>query len=868
MWNFCRKYDGAISVFLTLILIPTLLFGGVIIDGVRIYGSKNIISGAGELAMNGALANYDGSLNDAYGLIACASTEDELRENMLNYFEASLNANGLTTEDFNKALINLELVGESLNAYGVDGTQIWQTEVMKQEILEYMKYRAPVTFINRAVLDKLSGFEGIDKKKEAVDSQINFESELAELQEDFDELLELVDVHTNVYMNIGTNAQISAMMQRTKDNYERMCLLRIGYFRLTNCVEAIAGETYGLMKRFNDTAGNCSSGIDGFSALLEMEKLDSGMDDPDSVVDGYEKGTDEYIERAAELRLYYENLEMWGERIEEIYEEYRELCDGTWSEISKTYELAVQGCNSAAGIEEKMAEMKREMEKCRNLYEDWNAAISDMPDCDEKREMSDQASKYEAFFSRDNTDDFSQRISSNKEYYEQVKTDLEKMAFGGKRVAVTPPEGIIDPLAQGATSGIHTNEGLSTAAKTLCEGNGLYNWPYKLSTSSEKMDIESTDFVKYLREELCKGKESGDKGRSKEEADNWNSDIAEMIEEYKTLFLSDDVVDTNIYDLGELPSNWLTLVGTSGDASQSEITGNMSDKKGRKQASDSARNALNTNNSTLSVLSGLADAIQNGMEAVYMTEYVLGMFSYYTVNIDQDGNVIENPLSLSRDELKEHQIYRSEVEYVIWGAPNARDNVTRTKAMIFAIQFVCNAIFAFTNSTLKQDAAMIADLFPVGALGRAAIKAALLSVVALIETTQDLKQLTQEGEAVDLWKTKDNWETWILTRGHTGKPSHGATALRYDDYLWVLTCVQLLGKNTQPGVLARTADCIELNQTNGKEDADKSLHERYTMVFLSAEVTTETTFLQKAGSGSGQTGKRTYTIPYKGLLGY
>ena len=48
MWNFVRKHDGAISVFLTLILIPTLLFAGVMVDGVRIYGSKNMISGAGD----------------------------------------------------------------------------------------------------------------------------------------------------------------------------------------------------------------------------------------------------------------------------------------------------------------------------------------------------------------------------------------------------------------------------------------------------------------------------------------------------------------------------------------------------------------------------------------------------------------------------------------------------------------------------------------------------------------------------------------------------------------------------------------------------------------------------------------------------
>ena len=73
----------------------------------------------------------------------------------------------------------------SFQASGVEGTQIYQTEVMKQEILEYMKYRAPVTFVNRAILGKLDQFKGIDKEKNAVEDQITFESELAELQEDF-----------------------------------------------------------------------------------------------------------------------------------------------------------------------------------------------------------------------------------------------------------------------------------------------------------------------------------------------------------------------------------------------------------------------------------------------------------------------------------------------------------------------------------------------------------------------------------------------------------------------------------------------------------------------------------------------------------
>ena len=100
-----------------------------------------------------------------------------------------------------------------------------------------MYKRQPVTFVNRAILGKLDQFKGIDKEKNAVEDQITFESELAELQEDFDELLELVEQHTDVYKNIPSSSQISQQIQKTKDNYLRMCLLAIGYERLATCEE-------------------------------------------------------------------------------------------------------------------------------------------------------------------------------------------------------------------------------------------------------------------------------------------------------------------------------------------------------------------------------------------------------------------------------------------------------------------------------------------------------------------------------------------------------------------------------------------------------------------------------------------------------
>ncbi len=65
---FCKN-KGTISVFLTIILVPVLLLGGLTTDAARICMSKAVISDAGEMAMNAGLAQYNEELHDEYGLL-------------------------------------------------------------------------------------------------------------------------------------------------------------------------------------------------------------------------------------------------------------------------------------------------------------------------------------------------------------------------------------------------------------------------------------------------------------------------------------------------------------------------------------------------------------------------------------------------------------------------------------------------------------------------------------------------------------------------------------------------------------------------------------------------------------------------------
>ena len=122
MLKFCYEKKGAISVFLTIILLPVLLLGGLTTDAARIYGAKVVISDAGEMAMNAGLAQYENRLHDEYGLLVMAKDPESMEAELGSYFEKSLNGKGVPgAEDYGKVL---DLVSRQFDAVNLEGSQI------------------------------------------------------------------------------------------------------------------------------------------------------------------------------------------------------------------------------------------------------------------------------------------------------------------------------------------------------------------------------------------------------------------------------------------------------------------------------------------------------------------------------------------------------------------------------------------------------------------------------------------------------------------------------------------------------------------------------------------------------------------------
>lgn len=876
MLNFCRKHDGAVAVFLTLILIPTFIFSGVMIDGSRILASKNLVSGAGDLAMNAALSNYHEGLNQVYGLLAMADSASEVESIMQECFEMSLNASGVSKEDFAKALVYLELTEGGFSASDMVDTEIYQTEVFKQEVLEYMKYRAPVTIVNRAIKNKINVLDTMAEERAAADAELKFEKELGDVQELFDELNELIDKQ-NVYVNkIGTQESLTRLLSDTGSDYGRITMLAVAYYRMIHCSDSDSGDMKGLMERMVDLACDMSS-IDAGTAsnLIKMKRIENAMrgQKPVDLLEGLEADSDEYNEVQRLIDEYENAKSIMEDGIANTEKTLDDLVKKSYSAMHEQWECARDGKENCGDIVEKIGKIRDKLKDCKGKFENWQGAVGNLSNPTTKSAYEESIREVEGLFKNDGIiGEFEKKIVNNKTYFEEVETSLDQVTFIGYRIDYDVSSKAV--FMGEADYGLIIEESdVSRAAKNFMD---YYISPttMNLSVKIDKSVDTQDEFVKKLKEEYC-NTDSKDEAKAKEETKKWKDKLEEKKKDLAALLTSDDIADQNVRTIAGdgLPSVWLGIAeGEAYKEGSVQAEGSLDDKNSRKKAAESGSDNLNQDNAAMTEMSGLGTKIAGAGEAVaeplFLTEYVLDMFSHYTIDHNRDGSPNNDPESLSRAKLKDNAIYRAEVEYILWGGPDVRSNVNITKAIVFAANFVFNMSFAFTNSTLGKQARTIAAFFPVGALGKTAIKCALLAIVATIETTDNMLDL-MEGKPVPLIKQAGDWKTWMPT--NPGGPSSGKdSGFTYEDYLWILVCVNMYIPARQTQLLGRTADCIELNLTEKKTNNANTLKHMYTMVSVDATVAIDTFFLQRLGGADYDVSydKDAFKVDYHGILGY
>lgn len=872
----CRR--GTISVFLTLILLPTVVFAGLMTDAVRIYQSQGLVSEAGELAMNAGLSCYNTELKDHYGMLVMHQTPEEMRDALEQYFVNTIQASGLDGAENVSSLLDLR--SREFEAKSVPGSEIYMPEVEKQQILEYMKYRAPVC-IGEELLEKIEQIKNTQKQADAVEAQMDF----SETMEDLQDACEAANKAIREYCAEAEDKTPEIAAENINpdiDKAEAPLVKAVRYLFMVNIFiryeESDDAEDFmESMRHYNEFAEGIedylSADADQLGAYFEAyltclyydnhiptRNLEALVEQKKQAVS---KGEAEELQKTYDA--YLQNSVMIDNYIMCLKYAAEEYLNEAWSYIGSWHARVLTAQERIDTAIAKLDALKAALGSAQNAHGGWKGKIDLLSAGEQKTNMNAEAAEYEHLLSEEKLDALRQKLEHSKNSLNSIRTALEANTFCGFAMTTVLDKDRTDEIGQkisgwGCRMPRIMEDGSAKIRRELEDDTLRFvsaNYVKTAITGDCGMaSIRSDDFYKQLQAICKKNPETPQAKEDKQTTDDLLQKASAALE---------PITDIEDIDWGAsvLPSVLLSQNGADDGKSYALPDDANTGKSGRKKAIASAKNTVRGLSGFLDELNRLAEET---LENLYLTEYGMQMFSYYTVNKKVNGetiSVIEDPRSISGDKLSDNMLYRSEVEYMLWGKQNAQKNVENTRLLLYGIRMVTNLIYAFSDSELRAVITPMATAMSCGIPFLVPVFSVLLRVaVAGAETVLDVGALMR-GEDVPLFKNGRNGQ--IRLRGMAGRSgTDRSVKVNYREYLTIFLFIRTLG-SAETKTLVRIADCIQLN-------TETDLTKGYTMLAVSARVESRTTFLKKAAAlpdgGAGAGTGDWYTIKYQSALGY
>lgn len=833
---FCGKNRGAISVFLTLILVPVLVFSGIIVDASRLYASKTVISGAGDLTMNAALAAYDKKLKDSYGLIAMSEdpASPSVTGKMEQYFKESCNASFLQDEnnDDLHSMIQLELGENGLNLKGVEDSSLADTQVLQQQIMEYMKFRAPVYMITD-ILEKFRKLplQNMKEKKEYIDAKSKYGKALQQLGEPSQKAKDAVDGHSAAISQV---TEMAKEQENLKEEYKQQTVFWLAARSLEQYLN-----------------GNLMADVGGGQISVELIRYNlSGAEVWDQKQTTFDQTR--YDNLVAALSLYqYSDIVTPVMQVEENgfteedwqkYLNIGNIVQQSIDNMDAIYRNAVQ--NYKDGIEKYKSEIQtiidtgeEGQEQLQELLNVWETKVEPTSSlCEQKkgalRNKGEDLTDLEELEEEENLDintadvqELIKCLSMNVQTAQQNLTEAEQLQELPAYLDQT-----------GVTSG---------EAEYLHDYNASDAVQIFWGNHPELDEIQETDlyysdpkdqkfYIEYLSK-IESGEENSEQKNKKAQAE---ADAEASQSNYqKVLDFLQSRQNLEEYEGISFPSEFPSGLGKEG----SDIN---SSKRIGKIRLDKAENTVDDMESGLSAITELVQGLDkiSGelLERAYLMEYMTEMFNCLTTK--------EDAISLSGEKLNSHYINNGEIEYLLYGNSDTAVNKEQAISVLYSLRLAINSVYVFFDKELNREANAIAQgiatstgqvwLYPI-------VKYAYLFCRAVIYSGQEIFSLAQ-GESVAVWRGKDE------------------ITLSYLEYLKLFILVKSISTQGERKLLVRTGDCIQLNY-------GKKLSDRYTMLTLQADVKSTTTFLPRVPAFLGREssdGDGKKVIHYQGIQGY
>lgn len=814
-----RDCRGAVTVFVTLMLVPAVLISGTGVDLARLYVARSEIQDANQLAANATLASYDALLQDLYGLFGVMQTDGELAEMMEEYIRLALFG-----EDWNDRGMGTfsHFYGDAsslaVTAKAADKKNLENTEVLCRQIEEYVKFRAPAIIVNE-VLDKLDTFEKIKEDAKVIKAKMDVDDKVDEIEKEYEKLYECIEnVNKAKSTEAGAVSSVNSFIDRmretifdlfgTRDNYSSMVRdenddaaedYENEYKGLFDNLHAfVAGGTIktGYVLGSEDDKGNYHKGY--FTGSYHTDGVEKSIRDKKSELE-------KFISNGTLAKDSLKELVDLAEKAEKKRKELSDLLDNLENELN------AGKCSSElkTGLtEQKNNNGKTYIENYRELlgYDIVPMAQAmqsyDEPQLNSTITMLENDVGYgdaKLFFI------FSEikALNESKDGYE-IDLEIQNDERYKKNQSL-----LDDKLAR--------LNGLAPK-KFQVPGDG-----FEVFQSSRFSSTHNKEFYEKLQEMFA----NQDQTAKKKSIIKGLEKAAGKIQKQFTGMLEFEPLGAWNYSPGAAANDGDTGFGSDGDWS------------GSGSAKSQAKKALND-----SFLSQIADAGSGAADKLLLLTYDSEMFSCYATNEGYSGDEANEPTEKSMAGIplgiKVNYFFQSELEYLCNGNPNdARANLKAVTGMIYLVRFVMDYTASFVvpsvNKTVADVEAAVSFLGP----GAVAIGELVRLVMALGEGVSDVSRLKDGCTVTVMTKTDLNWHFSPkgifdqIADGVVGEISDGDFGVKdndkvggftYKDYLRLFLLLK-----SDSALAKRTADLIELNVTNYKEkigeNSDRSARE-------------------------------------------
>ena len=793
MRGFIRNSSGAVTVFITLLLIPAVLITGTAVDLARIHTARSIIQDANQLAANSVLTQYNALLNDLYGLFGVADDDPVLGKLLDEYIavsvfgEAGQDKSLGTLQLFYGSNISLE---EPLFA---DGKNLRNADVLRRQIEDYMKFRGPVIIVQDML--ELLGSSTFKEDTGVINDKLEIESAIADIYEKYMELYNAIitaDRCDQVNGGIvgGTVGTVSSSLD----------LIREQFVSLKACYEAWENATIEMVK--NDLEARYRAILINIRSRTIGGSVGSNWNNGRWLNSSSPQGLNRTIENAKD------HADRFKPRFDTVVTIAAQI-DSLKSDLKRNINELEQKINNGEGNDE------------------LRAALSEKTGSPPKSILD----RYKDILRWDNLEGIANTYkNSGNDYIDNImKPLLDDVMYrnmnnsSGANLTRSQLENILTNTGFNLSSSILAANSLATVLAGYTRANITYNVPpgflrFADCSETNKAFFNELDLMMNQPEvpPIKLFDEQNEAGGANSEAKQRNM-INELL----------DLVSTAYAGMTNNPLGARYI--NNNTATDSEAM-NM------REIADIIPQA--SNEPVASVISDPLGSVTRAADYLLLLSYCTSVFSNYTTarpdstgKSREDLGSISFPKSITGVPISPevNYFFQSEWEYLYNGSESAAKNLSAVSRLIFVVRLICNYITVFSVREVNLIITGIRAAFAwspplsllLGELARAAFVAA--------ESAIDVATL-RAGHKVPLIKSGKTGE-WICspsgitkalaeiatdtaTPGDDKKDDKGLT---YSNYLvFFFIAKGLINSDASSDLVQHTADLIEWNVVNYK----------------------------------------------------